>query len=382
MVKRLGSLAAVLLLAACGSPIALPIGTSSPTPVGADSPAADLRAHLDLLFGEHTYLIAKLAVAAAAGRTDEFHSYAGALAANGGDITALMRSALGETVGTQFGQAWTVGNSYFVDYLVASVTHDTKKQDAATSGLTGTYLPQLTGLLTSSLPLTAEQAATMGADQVSGLKQIVDDAAGSGFATLYSDLHTWYVKAIRAGDLMSDAIVSRFADRFPGNAQSKSASFRAVLDTLLMNQSFLMTMATHAAIAGTAAELSAAGQELAQNSTSLAMVFGGVFGSAAGAQFGHVWDSEVTLLVAYAKSGDAGVRQTVVSTGAPSVGTGRLFGPDLTDAMTAELLAVDDERTKAFDKLADDDRAAAVRLAAVGDSVTDVAVKQAPAKFL
>jgi len=74
-------------------------------------------------------VIAKLAVAATAGRKDEFHSYAGALAANGGDITTLMRSALGETVGNQFGQAWSAGNNYFVDYLVAAVTHDKAKQD-------------------------------------------------------------------------------------------------------------------------------------------------------------------------------------------------------------------------------------------------------------
>jgi hypothetical protein len=134
MVKRLGCLAVALLLAACGSSITLPIESSPSPPVGADSPAADLRTHTDLLFGEHTYLIAKLAVAAAAGQKDEFHSYAGALAANGGDITTLMHSALGETAGTEFGQAWTVGNSYFVGYLVASVTHDQAKQDTRPPG--------------------------------------------------------------------------------------------------------------------------------------------------------------------------------------------------------------------------------------------------------
>jgi len=356
---------------------------ASPSPVGADTPAADLRAQTDLMFGQHIYVFAKLAVAAAAGRKDEFGSYAGALAANGGDITTLMRTALGETAGTQFGHTWTVGNGYFVDYLVASVTRDTTKQAAATSGLTGTYLPQLTGLLTSSLSLTAAQAATMGADQVSSLKQIVDDAVNSGFAALYGDLHTAYVKAIRAGDLMSAAIVSRFADRFPGNGHSKSADFRAILDTLLLNQSFLMTMASDATIAGTAGELSAASGALGQSAISLATVFSSVFGAAAGAQFGHVWDSETMLLIAYAKSGDAGVRQTMIATGGPANGpAGSIFAPDLTDALTAALQAIDDQRAKSFDKLGGDDRSAAMLLAAVGDAVTDVGVRQVPSKFL
>jgi hypothetical protein len=383
MVKRLGSIAVVLLLTACGSSITLPVVAPSPSPVGADSAAADLRTHTDLLFGEHTILIGKLAVAATAGRKDEFRAYAGALAANGADVATLIRSALGETVGTQFGRAWTVGDGFLVDYLVASVTHDKTKQDAATTGLTGTYLPQLTGLLTSSLPLSGDQAAQMGTDQVSGLKQIIDDAVTSGFAALYGDLHTAYVKAVRAGDLVSAAIVSRFADRFPGNAQSKSADFRAVLDTLLLNQSFLMTMASHATIAGTAAELSAARGALAQNATSLGTVLGGVFGGASGDRFGHVWDSETALLVAYAKGGDAGVRQNVISTaGPPTDSAGSVFGPDLTAALTASLQAIDDQRASAFDKLGDDDRNAAMVLAAVGDSVTDVGVRQEPSKFL
>jgi hypothetical protein len=44
--------------------------------------------------------------------------------------------------------------------------------------------------------------------------------------------------------------------------------------------------------------------------------------------------------------------------------------------------AIDDQRARSFDKLADDDRNAAMLLAAVGDAVTDVAVRQAPAKFV
>lgn len=383
MVRSLVAAAAMLLLVSCGSSIALPLPSPSPSPAGADTPAADLRTRTDLLFGEHTYVIAKLAVAAAAGRKDEFHSYAGALAANGGDVTTLMRLAIGETAGGQFGQAWVLGNSYFVDYLVAAATHDNAKQNAATSGLAGRYLPQMTSLLTSSLSLTTEQAAMVGADQVSGVKQIVDDAVSPGFAALYGDLHAAYVKAIRGGDLISEAIVSRLADRFPGNAQTKSADFRAVLDTLLLDQAYLMTMSTDATVAGTPVEQNAVRGALTQNTTSLTAVFSGVFGSATGVPFGHVWDSETTLLIAYAKSGDAGVRQTAIAAAGPPNGpAGSIFGPDMTEALTASLQAIDDQRARSFDKLADDDRNAAMLLAAVGDTVTDVAVRQAPAKFL
>jgi hypothetical protein len=321
-------------------------------------------------------------VAAAAGRKDEFHSYAGALAANGADITTLMRSALGETAGSQFGQAWTVGNNYFVDYVVAAATHDKAKQTAASSGLTSTYQPQLTSVLTSTLSLTTDEAAPVGADQVSSIKQIVDDAVASGFAALYADLHTAYVKAVRGGDLVSAAIVGRFVDRFPGNAHSKAADFRAVLDTLLLNQAYLMTMATDASVTGTAAQLNAVGGALAQSATSLSAVFTGVFGDASAAAFGTAWQRESMLVVAYAKGGDPSVRQSVIDAAAPPAGTGHVFGPDLTVQLIAILQAVDDQRARSFDRLADDDRSAAAQLAAVGDAVTDVAVRQAPSKFL
>src|SRR4029077_10134850 len=146
---------------------------------------------------------------------------------------------------------------------------------------TGTYLPQMTQLLTSSLSLTPEQANLIGADHISVANQIVDDACASAFDALYSDLHAAYVRSIRAGDLISAAIVSRFADRFPGNAQSKAADFRAILDTLLLYQAYLLTMAADATVAGTATEQNAVLGALTLNTNSLTTVFGGVFGTGA-----------------------------------------------------------------------------------------------------
>jgi hypothetical protein len=381
MVRFAAAFMSALVLSACGSSIALPLGTPTPSAQGANSAAADLRTHVDVLFGEHTFAIAKLSVAAAAGRKDEFRSYAGLLAANSADVTALMRSALGQTEGTRFGQAWTAGNNFYVDYLVAEVTHDQPRANAAMSNLTTTYVPQLTQVLTASLPLSTEQATPVAADQVSTFQKIVDDAVGSAFTALYPDLRDAYVKAVRGGDLVAIAIASRFADRFPGNAMSKSADFRGVVDTLLMEQAYLLTMESDATVAGTKAELAAATDAVTANTKALVAVFAGIFGDAASVQFGAVWDNVSLLLVAYAKSGSANIRRNVIDTGALPMGTGQSFEPDFTNELTTMLQAVDDQRGKSFDKLGDDDRAAAAQLAAVGDSVTVAAVRQAPSKF-
>jgi hypothetical protein len=372
---------AAIVLCACGSSIALPLDSPTPSPPGADSAAADLRTRVDILFGEHAFAITKLSVAAAAGRTDEFHSYAGLLAANSTDVAALMRSTLGQTEGTRFGQAWTAGNNLYVDYIVAAVTHDGAKASAAMSSLTATYVPQMAQVLTASLPLSTDQATQMATEQVSGFRQIVDDAVASAFTTLYPDVRAAYVKAVRAGDQVAIAIAGHFADRFPGDATSKAADFRGVVDTLLMEQAYLMTMASDATVAGTPAEQTAARAGLATNTAALSAVLTGVFGDASGAQSGHMWASEAMLLVAYAKSGDAGVRQTVITTAGQPAGNGQVLGLDLTIELQTMLVAVDDQRAKSFDKLADDDRAAAVQMAAAGDTITAAAVRQAPAKF-
>jgi hypothetical protein len=239
----------------------------------------------------------------------------------------------------------------------------------------------MTQVLTASLPLSTEQATAVAADQVSTFQKIVDDAVGSTFTALYPDLRAAYVKAVRGGDLVAIAIASRFADRFPGNATSKSADFRGVVDTLLMEQGYLLTMESDATVAGTKAELAAATDAVTVNTKALVAVFAAIFGDAVSVQFGTVWDNVSLLLVAYAKSGNAGVRQNVINTGAPPMGPGQSFEPDLTNELTTMLQAVDDQRGKSFDKLGDDDRAAAAQLAAVGDSVTVAAVRQAPSKF-
>ncbi len=380
MVKFAGAIAGALLLSACGSSIELPLASPSRSTFGFDSPAADLRTHMDLLLGEHAYVMAKLAIAAAAGRKDEFHSYAGTLVANGSDLTKLMRSALGETEGSQLGQLWSAGSNFFVDYVVAAATHDQAGADAAMKNLTGMYAPQLAQLLASSLSLSMDDANQLASDQVSGVKLVVDDAVASDFSKLYADVRAGYAKAVRSGDVLAAAVVSRFADRFPGDGQGKAATFRGAVDTLLMAQAYFMTMASDATVLGNTAETNAANDALAATTTSLSVVLGGVFGDATGTLAQRMWAQEAQLVLTYAESGADADRQNVLSAATPAAG-GLAYSLDLSAELSALLKAVDDQRARSYDKLADDDRAAALKLAAAGDTITAAAVRQAPAKF-
>jgi len=315
--------------------------------------------HVDLLFGEHVFVVAKLAMAALAGRKDEFRAYAGLLAANSADVTTLMQSAVGDTAGSQFGQAWTEGNNLYVDYIVAASIRNQAKANVARASLMDTYVPLMAKAVSESLPLPVAQATQAAADQVSYLLSVVDYAVASQFAAGYHDVRGTYALEVRWGDMVAEAVVRNFADRFPGSVVSKAANFRAALDTLLQGQAYLMTMATQATVVGTQTEQQAAAGVVAENSGALRSEYGSVFGEAKAATFGDTWVAESSFVVAYAKSGDMADRQGAIAA-----------APTLSTELQAILQVVDDQRAKSFDKLASDDHAAAVMLAAAGDAIS------------
>jgi hypothetical protein len=379
MVRSLAAaLALALVLVACSSSINLPVATATPSAAGADSPAADLRTHVDLLFGEHTFVIAKLSVAAAAGRKDEFQSYAGMLAANGGDVTTLMRSALGETAGAQFGQAWATGNNYYVDYMVGAVTHDQAKEEAAALGLTDTYVPQLAQVLTSSLPLSQGEAVTFVGGQSMGAKLTIDHAVAADYPKLYADLGIDYAKEIAFGDALAVAVAARFPDRFPGDLKSKAVDFRASLDSLFQEHAYLTTLASDAFYEGAAAAKDASIGALAASTGSMSHLFSTTFGATAGSQADQLWSREDASFVAYAKARDQtsqlAASDALHNDSAPQL-TAFLHAQsgvvvDVNGQILATIQVMDDHDSHGYPQIATDDRAAAGLLVAIGDAVS------------
>lgn len=359
MKALMAAIGAVTMCACSGS---VPVTTATPTPTlsQAETPAADLRVHADLLFGEHAFAIAKLALAAAGGRKDEYHSYATLLAVNGGDLEALLRSAVGETAGARFGDAWAQQNNSLVDYIVASVTRDQNALAAAAASLTGTSVTQIASALQSGTSMPSDQATQLAGGIVSSLKLVIDDAAGGAFSKVYDDTAAAHAQAVAVADAVVNLVALEFHDRFPGDPKDKAAEFRATMNVRLQEQAYLITMASDAVVASTPADVRGAYATLATNVQALSSSFGAVFGDAAGSQFAGMWAAVASSMGSYAKSGDPAERQGVVSRAAPEVA----------DAVQALLTVIDDQRTKTYGKLATDDRAAATATAAAGDAIT------------
>ncbi|HET7421008.1 MAG TPA: hypothetical protein VFL27_11570 [Candidatus Dormibacteraeota bacterium] len=323
----------VAALVACSGQTSV---TPSPSNVSAaQTPAADLRTHLDLLLGEHVMIVAK-ETAAAVYHSDEYAPYTTLLGANTADLAALMGRAFGSTTATQFTQAWNMQNAYLVDYAIGVVTYDDDKANAAMGGLRGKFLPQFAQIV---------DARALG-DQITADKAFIDDLFAQRFAQFYSDLHLAYAHSQAVGDALTRQIVQRFPDKFPGSVDGRDVTNRVNDNLLLQERAYLVTMATDAGAAKRDAEKIAAVAALATSA-------------------GKPWTDWDAALVAYASGGaietSGFVDRLVTATGAPRSAVEHY--------VAATVKVVDDQKSKSSKTLADDDRAAATATAPLADSL-------------
>jgi hypothetical protein len=370
---------------------------SAPSPAAgnaADSKAADLRVRLDALLGEHVMVIAKASLAAAANRADEYRGYATLLIGNGSDITDVMGSAFGPSEAAQFDPIWAEQNNYFVDYTVGIVSHDAARSNGAESSLINTYVPQFAHFMSSMASIPLDPITQLTTEQVLETKAIIDDEAALNNAKMFADLRRAYAQASRVADSIASAITRKFPDKFPGDPSSKAVGFRATLDALLEEHSYLATMTTSAAAAGRSTEEAAALTALAANADVLGTLFSQAFGAAIGTRFDEAWGARDAELVVYASATDAASRQAAATS--LSNEFVQQFSSLLRDAVdlrdaaiaypvqsqVADMIRViDDQRSKSAGQVAADDHTAAAATYPIGDVIADAAVAKLPDKF-
>lgn len=379
MLKTLAACAAgVVCLAGCAGTIALPTSSASGMP-GANSAAADVRARMALLMGEHTYVLAKLTVAAVAGRKDEFGSYADLLAANGVELNGVLSKAMGESSGQRFAQSWTRANSFFVDYMVAATTRQQDLADAAMMNLNNNYVPQMAQVLSTPLNISTSSANRMLTEQVTTIKQLIDDAAGGAPSAFYPDLRAAYAKSTAMGGSIAEATVWKFPDKYPGDATAQGSKTRAQLDALLQEHAYLLSMTTDAASSAATFAVGAATSSLQANAQDLSHVIAATFGSQAGIQAVQVWSDEDKSFAAYASAADDATKSAALNalnqTSTPAL-TAFLNGLHVTvdvASVTHQTIGViDDQRAKSYSVLAAEDRQSAALLISIGDLMMGV----------
>jgi hypothetical protein len=359
-----------------------------------DSKAADLRARLDLLLGEHVIVIAKDSLAATANRADEYAGYATLLTINGNDLGAVMNSAFGASAAAKFDQIWAMQTTYFVDYTVGIASHNADKSSGAASGLVNGFVPAFAQFMNSMTSIPLDPITQLAIEEVLEIKAIIDDQAALNNAKMFVDLHKAYAQATRLGDALAPAIAQTFPDKFPGNPAGKAVDFRVSLDTLLQEHAYLATMTTSAATAGRSTEQAAALTALAANADSLGTLFSSVFGATIGTRFDQVWGARDAELVVYAGNGDAATRQSALDSLTSSFvaqflslvhDSTDLTGAEISNAVQSQVAdaikVIDDQRSKSIKVVAADDHTAAAATNPIGDLIATATVAKLPLKF-
>ena len=177
-------------------------------------PAAELRAKLNTLLQEHTYLAAGATNAALGGRQGEFQAAAAALDANSVDLSKAIGMVYGAGAEAAFLALWRKHIGFFVDYATGVATKDRAKQDKAVNDLVG-YTQDFGAFLASANPnLPKATVADLVKTHVLTLKDVVDAQAVGDQKKAYSALRTAAHHMMMIADPLASAIATQFPERF------------------------------------------------------------------------------------------------------------------------------------------------------------------------
>lgn len=357
---RLGG-AAIVVCATLASCSVSPSTSVNVSPSPAQTLAADLRTHLDLLLAEHVIVLAKES-AAAVNHADDYDEYASLLAATASDLGGVFGSAFGNTTSTDLVKRWNAQDGYLVDYTIGVVTHDDAKAQVAMLTLAHEFVPQFAQALGAASGADVASMTAMLYEEVLADKAFIDDYFAQHYPSFYAGVVTAFAMTQNLGDTLAAAIAQRYPDKFPGDPLHTDVNRRVTLNLLLESHAYVATMATDAVVAGRAAEVSQAAATLSVIATELAALF------ASG--FAGVWAARDSGLVAYAR-GDSSAKAPLTIDFVKNFATlARVDRSPVSRQLMDTLKVIDDQRAKDSKDVAADDRSAATAMQPIADAAS------------
>ncbi len=261
--------------------------------------AADLRAGLNYLLGEHILLASSATGAALGGREAQFKAAAAALDQNSVDISQAIGSVYGQGAEDAFLPLWRRHIGFVVDYTVGVATKDRAKQDKAVADLVQ-YTQDFGAFLASANPnLPKDAVAGLVKTHVLTLKDVIDAQVTGDQAKAFAATRTAYAHMGMIADPLAGAIVKQFPDRFPGSTTSAAAGLRTTLTMAFQEHTYLAARATGAALGARDPEFKAAAAALDANGVDISKAIGSVYGQGAEDAFLPLWRRHIGFVVDY-----------------------------------------------------------------------------------
>ena len=176
--------------------------------------AADLRANLNALLGEHVLIAAVATSHALGGREAAFNGAAGGLDANSVDLSKAIGAVYGADAEKAFLPLWRKHIGFVVDYTTGLATKDKAKQDKAVADLVR-YADDFGAFLSSANPnLPKSTVADLVKGHILTLKDVVDAQAAREWPKVYANLRAAASHMAMIADPLGMAITKQFPERF------------------------------------------------------------------------------------------------------------------------------------------------------------------------
>jgi len=291
---------AAFLTAGCST--AMSGGSMTDKPMAAQptsaTKAADLRAGLNALLGEHVVLAASATQGALAGREGQFKGAAAALDANSIDVSKAIGSVYGPDAEKAFLPLWRKHIGFAVDYTTGVATKDQAKQDKAVNDLVQ-YTQDFGAFLNSANSnLPKAVVADLVKMHVLTLKDVIDAQSTNDQVKAFAATRKAYAHMPMIGDPLAGAIAKQFASKFPASTDS-AAGLRSSLTMALREHVYLAARAATAALGKRDAEFQAAAGALDANSVDISKAIGSVYGQGAQDAFLPLWRKHIGFVVDY-----------------------------------------------------------------------------------
>ena len=272
---------------------------SSPNGATSATKAAELRASLNYLMGEHILLASSATGAALAGRDAQFKAAAAALDANGIDISKAIGSVYGQGAQDAFLPLWRRHIGFAVDYTVGVAMKDKAKQDKAVADLVQ-YTQDFGAFLASANPnLPKDAVADLVKTHVLTLKDVIDAQAAGDQMKAFAATRSAYAHMGMIADPVAGAIVKQFPDKFPGSTMSAAAGLRSTMTMAFQEHTYLAARATGAALGARDPAINAAAAALDANGVDISKAIGAVYGQGAQDAFLPLWRRHIGFVVDY-----------------------------------------------------------------------------------
>jgi len=286
--------------------------------------AADVRITLSRLLGEHA-LLAAVATTKGLGGAADFGAAGAALDKNSADLGDVIGSVYGDAAKNEFLKQWRDHIRMFVDYTTATAKKDTAARDTAAKELDG-YTVNFGKFLGTAVGLPPAAVTSGLKMHVAQLAGAIDAAAAGKYDKAYADVRAAYKHMVETGGTLATAIAKQ---KNLGDPNTKSATTRATLDSLLGEHAAMAALATTKGFDG-APDFKAVADSLDKNSAELGDVIGSVYGPAAKNAFLKQWRDHIRMFVDYttatAKKDKAGQDAAVAELGGYITNFGQFLG--------------------------------------------------------